>query len=100
MALTFSFNHRSQPRGARLNSVLVTLDNSYPTGGESVTANDLGLNTISGIVVSGGGQGYICQYKPTNATSGKFIVFSSGTTEVSNATDLSTITLSVLAIGY
>lgn len=48
MALTFSNNNAFPPMkgGWRLGTVDVTFDNSYPTGGEAVTAANLNLNTL------------------------------------------------------
>ena len=52
MALTFSIVTRTlHPEGGkRMNVVDITFDSSYPTGGEAVTPNQLGLNTIDRVL--------------------------------------------------
>lgn len=71
--------------------VLVNLafDSSYPTGGESLTAAQVGLSVIEYMNVLGGGNGYHYQYDTTNS---KVKVYSTAATEVANTTDLSALT--------
>ena len=47
MALSFSSIRKERPQwGVRSGIVEITLDNSYPTGGWSVSASDLGIDGI------------------------------------------------------
>ena len=113
----------------------VTFDNSYPTGGEALTANQFGLNTMS-FVLPSPSAGYIFEFNHTakklkaftptavsviadvgvadanntlmKSAAGSIEVAGTGTafavnnaaTEVANTTNLSTVTVRVLAIGY
>lgn len=63
-----------------------SFDTSYPTGGYALSANQLGLSKVFGLIAESPG-GYDLQY---NRTTGKLQVFN-GSTEVANATNLSAL---------
>lgn len=74
----------------------IAFDSSYPTGGEDLTAVAVGLTDVYGVVDLGiGNPGYTYQFLP--ATS-KLLAFN-GTTQVANATNLSTLAPDLLFIG-
>lgn len=77
----------------------VTFDASYPTGGEPLTATDLGLVDV--FYLTGYAAGYVLVYDHANA---KIEVFQSDDAvdpldEVGNTTDLSAVTARIFAIG-
>lgn len=75
----------------------VALDNSYPTGGYSIALNQFGLQNRVDILLAEDAKGYGFEWDYTNK---KLKAYSTGGTEVTNATDLSAITaLHVLVRG-
>ena len=71
----------------------VTLDSSYPTGGEDLTEADLGLPagaTVSGAIASATG-GYVAHYDHAND---KLIMYTGGS-QVANTTDLSAVVVTL-----
>lgn len=101
MAATFS-RILNQVAGNRRHTVTaVTFDTSYLTGGESVTANDLGLYKIDSVTVQPT-VGYIGEY--ITSTSEILARWSGATTdavlaEVSSTTNMGTVVFSVDAWG-
>lgn len=88
----------------------VTFDSSYPTGGESLTAADVGLKKIEQLIVHGpatatrgGTTGVLATYDYTNS---KLQAFwgNAGTAsvlpEVTDTTDIATQICRITAIGY
>lgn len=72
----------------------VTLDASYPTGGEDLTETALGLPsgaTVTAALASATG-GYVAHYDHAND---KLIMYVSGGTEVSDTTDLSAVVVAI-----
>ena len=79
----------------------VTLDNSYPTGGESVTPAQLGLETIEFAIInvkSVGGTVNVANAYFDRANN-KIKVYDETPAEAANASDLSTLVLQVVAYG-
>ena len=79
----------------------IQFDDSYPTGGESVSAGDLGFTAIHMVVCDTESSGYVAQYDYTN---GKIEIYEAGADaaaldEVANTTDLSAVYVRVLAYG-
>ena len=89
MALTASSGEVNFEQKRRTVLVNLAFDNSYPTGGESLTAAQVGLSVIEWMYVIGGSEGYHFQYDTTNS---KVKVYSTAATEVVNTTDLSALT--------
>ena len=88
----------------RINVCTVTMDNSYPSpGGEAVTANQFGLNTITALFIQPA-SGFVGEYI---AADGKIVVrygdnnnaSDSALVEVADTTDLSAVIFTVLALG-
>jgi hypothetical protein len=74
----------------------VAFDNSYPTGGESLTAIDLGLTLeLYSVSAAPATTGHACPYDRTNS---KLMAFN-GTSEIADRTDLRAVTTRVTAIG-
>lgn len=71
----------------------VTFDSSYPTGGEAMAAADVGLNVID-VCIPYASDGYGVEYDGTN-----LVAYSAADTEVTDATDLSTLVIQVLCFG-
>lgn len=65
----------------------IALDASYPTGGYALSPAKFGLTTVSGVLFEDTA-GYGVVY---NRTTDKVQVYSTGNTEVANATNLSTL---------
>ena len=80
----------------------VTLDTSYPTGGESVTASDLGLNKVEearvDIIAVGGTVNVANAFY--DLTNNKVKVFDETPAEVANAADLSGVQVRITAWGW
>jgi hypothetical protein len=72
----------------------IALDSSYPTGGEAISASQFGLNSID-FVMPSFSAGYDAEYDHANK---KLKMFTAGS-EVTDTTDLSAVTVRVLAIG-
>lgn len=79
MPLTFTNFKRHVPRrgGRRSGDVDITFDNSYPTGGEPVSAADLGLKTLRRLDV-GNLPGFMTRW---DKATGKILVYESGTAD-------------------
>jgi hypothetical protein len=82
----------------------VTFDTSYPTGGEAITAADLGLNAVSTgsvkcEVKAVGGTVNVANviYDDTNK---KLIVYDETPAEVADTSTLATLVVRVTARGY
>ena len=88
---------QGQGPGARLVAADITFDNSYPTGGEALTPADLGLRDILSVAAEQKGVvSRLCEY---DYTTQKLKLFTALSTEAANASDQSTITVRVLALG-
>lgn len=82
---------------------LVTMDSSYPTGGEAITANQLGLTTIDAAICQTN-TGHIAQYDKTNA---KILLYyadydatgDGALIQVPDTTNVATVVVTVVAWG-
>ncbi len=76
----------------------ITLDTSYPTGGEAITAANFGLDSIHTVIPYPTDQSgtYIPVWDSANS---KLKMMSALGTEVADLTDLSTVKVDVLVIG-
>lgn len=102
MAATFSRLLNSVAGNRRHTVTAVTFDSSYLTGGESVTANQLGLTKLDSVEVQPT-VGYVGEY--ITSTSTLLARWTGATTaavlaEVSSTTDLSAVVFNVDAWGY
>lgn len=59
MALTVTSIARFPAEGRVLALASLTFDNTYPTGGEAITASQLGLAGIEAIFCTGGSDGFV-----------------------------------------
>lgn len=87
--------------GSRFIIKRIQFDSSYPTGGESLTAGDLGFKSLHVILCHGEDSGYVPQYDYTNS---KMAVYEAGADaaaldEVADTTDLSAFYIRVVAYG-
>jgi hypothetical protein len=73
----------------------LTFDSSYPADGEVISALVFGLTEIAGFVPLMRTKGYNFEW---DEAAGKMKVFD-GSTEVADATDLSTLVVDILALG-
>lgn len=104
MALTVTSLEKAKLSRLRLNVVRVTFDSSYPTGGESLTAAQLGLNKVT-VVIPLTASGYVGEYDLTNSKLKAFYGDNNNASdgplvEVANTTDLSAVTMNLVVIGY
>lgn len=86
----------------RVTCANVTLDSSYPTGGESVTPAQLGLEAVDYAIVnvkSVGGTVNVANASYDAATS-KIKVHDETPAEVANTSDLSTLVVQIVAFGH
>jgi len=94
MALTLSLVKQEVSGSSRIKTYDVTFDSSYATGGEALAPGDVGLSVIRSVTASSvGGRSF-----PYDRTNQKLQAYG-GTTEVSNATDLSAVTTRVVLTG-
>lgn len=97
IALAFSPTTDTSPRvpGTRRRAFFtITCDDSYPTGGYTLTASTCGLVAIHTVNV-----GNTSTAKPVFWTGSKLKIFSSIGTEVVNGTNIATETMVVEVIG-
>lgn len=66
MALVATKVFRSEIEDQSVLFVTLAFDNSYPTGGESITANAIGLTRINGAIIPGN-VGYTFTWDGTNS---------------------------------
>ena len=100
MALTSTLLSQNVVGAQRLNVVTFTFDSSYPTGGETVVATDLGMRArVDAIVPAGaapyGSGAYTVQWVSPKL---KAISLADGS-EAGNTTDLSGLSINVLVLG-
>lgn len=81
----------------------VTMDSSYPTGGEAITAAQLGLSVVD-VVTCSTNTGHIAQYDKTNAKIKLYYadydaVADGALIQVPNTTDVSTVVVTCVAFG-
>lgn len=104
MALTIALplDPDAQVEGARRYSVAnVTFDSSYPTGGEAITAAQLGLNSVAFAICNVkavGGTVNVANVYYNRATA-KLMVFDETPAQVASAADLSSLEVQVVAFG-
>ena len=87
----------------RVSVAEVTFDNSYPTGGEALTATDLGLTSVDfaiTTVVSATGAGVNVANAFYEVDSDVVLVYDETPAQVANASDLSNVVVQVVAFGY
>jgi len=85
----------------RIVTATLTLDPSYPTGGSPSIAKLLGLNTITALIPLHH-KGYLHEYDKANDKLKSYTVGGAGGSvgvEVVNTTNLSAVTVDVVAIG-
>ena len=66
MALSVTVRERHSLGSLKANIVEVSFDDSYPTGGEALTAGDLGLTRVS-FALAEPASGYAFEYDHTNS---------------------------------
>ena len=102
MALTITNSRPNQPRtsvmGDRRAFVgQITFDSSYPTGGEVLTAAEVGLTRITHVDVAAKGGTETVVWDHVNS---KLQIFTADGVEALNATNASTIVAHVQVFGY
>lgn len=102
MSLSISIVKRAALGSGAIVVADVTFDNSYPTGGLSLTASDLGLQGLAATkpldyvrAEQKGVASRICQYDPATA---KLKLFTALGTEAANLSDQSSIVVRMLAV--
>ena len=100
MAVSVSIEDRDVWGSHQVRWATVTFDSSYPTGGEAVAASDFQLAELKNLIVENPS---IDDEAITSAyyveSTGKIIVVAAAGTQEGAATDLSSTTLKVVAIG-
>ena len=87
----------------RVSVAEVTLDSSYPTGGESITATQLGLKSVDFAITTvksatGAGVNVATAYYD-NSTS-KVLVYDETPAQAASEADLSNVVVQIVAFGY
>lgn len=105
MALTLTKVGRANVIGNRDCVIVdVTFDSSYPSGGESLTAADLGLSKIEFVSPGVTDTGYVTRYDYVNskllAYDSDYSTSTDGPLQETGATNLSTADVRLVVIGY
>jgi len=95
MALTNTVRNVNIEGARKAVTVDITFDSSYATGGEAFVPDDVGLSVIDFADIAATG-GRTFSY---SASTGKILAYA-GSTEVTNATDLSAVTVRARIWGY
>lgn len=103
MPLAFSLDPLQINGKRRQVTGTVTFDNSYVTGGEPFTARDFGLDLIEHVSVEAR-NGYVISWN-SSASAPTLLAHQQSAatgalTQVPNATDLSTLSVDIMVIGY
>ena len=85
-ALTVTITERWSEGKHRAVYGSIAFDASYPTGGEVLSAGNIGLKSLDILDISNNELGYLFEYDKTN---GKVIIYTAQGVELANATDLS-----------
>lgn len=105
MALTLTEVLRGRIDNAYLTIYTATWDNSYPTGGEALTANNVGLTTVSAMIPVPS-SGFTYQYDASNAKLIAYYADYSTTTDgaliqvADTASDLDAVVTTLVSIGF
>lgn len=102
MAATVSVTDRFVQGNKQVRFGTVTFDSSYPTGGEAVTAAQLGLTKVQRVIPTIktiGGTVNVANVT-YDATNSKFKVYDETPAEVADTSDLSTLSIDFTAVGY
>ena len=91
-------------RGTRITSGTLTFDDSYPTGGEAITAANVGMNRAIDRIILESEDGYVFKYDKSNK---KVLAYyadndagSDGALiQVANTTELSAVVAGYIAVG-
>lgn len=97
MAITATSRIHNYAQKRRTVRAILAFDSSYPTGGESLTPEQVGLTQIEGMAVIGGNAGYSLEYDINNS---KVKVFDGAGTEVPDTTGLDQDLSAVRVIFY
>jgi hypothetical protein len=98
MALTFTAVTKERlVKGSLYHVYEVTFDNSYPTGGEAVTAANFGLSTLRTLIVESK-TNVAAKWARFDRSATK-VVLESASAELTNASDQSAVVVRVVAIG-
>jgi hypothetical protein len=105
MALVVTMKKMLKASNIKINTIDVAFDNSYPTGGETLTPQQMGLSNVEAVIPLNT-KGYMMEYDAANkklmayygdnnnANDGPMV-------EVADTTDLSAITAAkLICIGY
>ncbi len=106
MTVTFAQVVRARIDQQNLVITNVTLDATYPAGGEAITANQLGLSTISSVIVASNPAGAVFWWDQANLKLKAFYADYSTTTDgllievaVGDTAILDGVVVPVIAIG-
>lgn len=102
-ALTFTIDDITTFGNKKVALVTVTMDGSYPTGGEAITAANLGLKVIEFLLASSDNHGIVYSW---DYSASKLMAFETGDTldthlqELDNTGVLSSQEVKVFAFGW
>lgn len=99
MSLTITEVERRQSVGNYFEKLVdVTFDSSYPTGGEPLTASDLGFGSVLSVVGDVLPSGAV-RYVAYDRTNSKLLAFDADGAQIADTTSLATITVRLLVRG-
>lgn len=107
MALSFSQVLRARMDNQNVTIYNVTLDDTYPAGGEAIAANDVGLGTINALIPLGSPGGATYEWVPSTGKLKAYYADYSTTTDgllievaVGDTAILNGVVVPVMAIGF
>lgn len=103
MGLTVTSVFKSEVEGRRMHAVTLAFDDAYPTGGEALTADNVGLSRIDQAIIAPAG-GFVFEWDQTNKKVKAYWVDTStdgaAMAEVPNDTDINAALTAVLGIFF
>ena len=105
MAVTATIEHKIKlsPQ-SWMTYVKVDMDASYPTGGEAITANQMGLNSLDFVIAANATGGFVARFDEANM---KILMYyadydavaDGALIQVPNETDIATADVYITAVG-
>lgn len=97
MALTIVTNHATVMGDVKVRFVTITMDSSYPTGGEAVAKTDFALDSaILHIQVADNTGGNTVHWDKANS---KLLVYTADGTQATNGSNQSAVSCSAIVVG-
>lgn len=103
MANTYTLLFKGEVEGRRMHVYTIAFDDAYPTGGEAVTADNVGLTRIDNAIIAPAG-GFVFQWDQANSKIKAYWVDTStdgaAMAEVVDTTDINASLTAILGIFF